>query len=79
MDENYKAGEKGYDNQIDTKEDKKAVDDTISRKGAAAGVAVAPDVGLVEVLVHNYSLVSHSNHSLVGNSSVGEVESSGGH
>jgi hypothetical protein len=35
MDENDKAGEKGYDNQIDMKEDKKAVDDTISRKVSA--------------------------------------------
>ncbi len=49
----------------------------LSQFGPTAGVVVAPDVGFVEVFVHNYSLVSCSIHSLADGSSAGEVESSG--
>jgi hypothetical protein len=35
LDENDNVGEEGYDNQKDMKEDKKAVEDTISRKVSA--------------------------------------------
>jgi hypothetical protein len=35
MDENDKVGEEGYDNQKDMKEDKKDVEDPISRKVSA--------------------------------------------